>query len=239
MKKNQIKLKVTGRYALFTDPMTKIGGEKTSLAIPPAEVLKGVVSSVYWKPSLLWYIDEVEILNQIRTERKGMRPIKYDGGNDLSYYTYLTDVSYIITAHFEFNQNRTDLKDDFNENKHYFIAKRCIAKGGRRDVFLGTRECQAYVEEVTGEEESFYKDSGEIQFGLMYHSLCYPDQNGKEELEALFWNPKMVNGVIRFCTPEECEYRITLKKMKKKEFVFGKNFWGIKEKEILDGYRNE
>ena len=35
---------------------------------------------------------------------------------------------------------------DRNENKHYFIAKRMIERGGRRDVFLGACEYQAYVE---------------------------------------------------------------------------------------------
>ena len=94
MKPNQVTFKVSGRFALFTDPMTKIGGEKSTLMIPTAEALKGIVSSVYWKPSILWFVDEVTVLNPIRTERKGIRPIKYyGGGNDLAYYTYLSNVS--------------------------------------------------------------------------------------------------------------------------------------------------
>ena len=28
-------------------------------------------------------------MNPIQTEVKGIRPIKYSGGNDLAYYTYL------------------------------------------------------------------------------------------------------------------------------------------------------
>ena len=32
--KNEISYRVWGRYALFTDPATKIGGEKSSLQIP-------------------------------------------------------------------------------------------------------------------------------------------------------------------------------------------------------------
>lgn len=78
-------------------------------------------------------------LNPIRTrKRKGIRPIKYNGGNDLSYYTYLSDVAYIISAHFEFNKRRPDLQEDWNENKHYYVAKRALEKG-RRDIFLGTK----------------------------------------------------------------------------------------------------
>ena len=81
MKSNQLTMKVSGKYALFTDPMTKISGEKSSLMIPTYEALKGIVESSYWKPCIRMIITEVKILNPIRTERKGMRPIKYDGGN--------------------------------------------------------------------------------------------------------------------------------------------------------------
>ena len=88
MKPNRIVMKVYGKYALFTDPMTKIGGEKSSMMIPSYETLKGIVSSMYWKPSFNWVIESVKVLNPIRTERKGIRPIKYNGGNDLAYYTY-------------------------------------------------------------------------------------------------------------------------------------------------------
>ena len=82
MKPNRIVMKVYGKYALFTDPMTKIGGEKSSMMIPSYETLKGIVSSMYWKPSFNWVIESVKVLNPIRTERKGIRPIKYNGGNE-------------------------------------------------------------------------------------------------------------------------------------------------------------
>ena len=128
MKPNRIVMKVYGKYALFTDPMTKIGGEKSSMMIPSYETLKGIVCGNYWKPSIDWIIESVKVLNPIRTERKGIRPIKYNGGNDLSYYTYLSDVAYIISAHFEFNKRRPDLQEDWNENKHYYVAKRALEK---------------------------------------------------------------------------------------------------------------
>lgn len=125
---NIVKFNVSGKYALFTDPLTKIGGEKSTLMIPTYQALKGICESIYWKPSIIWYIDSIHILNPIKTESKGIRPLNYNGGNDLSYYTYLVDVSYNVTAHFEFNRNRLDLEYDFNENKHYFIMKRCIKR---------------------------------------------------------------------------------------------------------------
>lgn len=70
MKPNRIVMKVYGKYALFTDPMTKIGGEKSSMMIPSYETLKGIVCGNYWKPSINWIIESVKVLNPIRTERK-------------------------------------------------------------------------------------------------------------------------------------------------------------------------
>lgn len=230
MKENKITYKVSGRYALFTDPLTKIGGEKSTLMVPTAETLIGVTSSVYWKPSIKWRIISATVLNEIRTESKGIRPIKYDGGNDLAYYTYLSDVSYLVTAQFGFNTYREDLKNDFNENKHYQIAKRSLERGGRRDIFLGTRECQAYAEVPTGEEESYYKDTESMELGLMFHSFIYPDQSGNEELVALFWRPKLEKGVINYCTQEECTVRKVIKPMKAKEF--GANDYTLVDNEL-------
>lgn len=216
---NKITFKVTGRYALFTDPVTKIGGEKSALMIPTYEALKGICSSIYWKPSIIWYIDRLCIVNPIKTESKSIRPIKYSGGNDLAYYTYLVDVSYIVTAHFEFNRNRMDLQRDFNENKHYFIAKRSLEKGGRRDVFLGTRECQGYVEPCTfSNVESCYQFTPLMEFGLQFHSFVYPDESGTNELIAKFWTPKMQNGVIEFIKPTDCTRERIIRKMSPKIF---------------------
>lgn len=203
--RNQIEFEVYGNYALFTDPLTKIGGEKFSYQIPTYQALKGIVESIYWKPTLIWYIDEVRVMNPIQTESKGIRPIKYKGGNTLAYYTYLKDVRYQVRAHFEFNPHREDLVHDRNEHKHHNISKRALQAGGRRDVFLGTRECQGYVEPcVFGEGAGFYDQTPEIDFGIMVHGINYPDETGRQERETRLWRAKMEYGIIRFIRPEDC-----------------------------------
>lgn len=98
-------------------------------------------------------------MKPIQTETKGVRPITYNSGNELAYYTYLKDVCYQVRAHFEFNPNHPELKQDWNENKHHNIAKRMVKRGGRRDVFLGTRECQAFVEPCEFGEGIGYYDN--------------------------------------------------------------------------------
>lgn len=224
-----------GHYGLFTDPIMRIGGEKCSYQIPTYEALKGMMQSVYWKPTLIWIIDAVRIMNPIQTEVKGIRPIKYSGGNDLSYYTYLKDCRYQVRAHFEWNENRPELAGDRNENKHHEIAKKMIRKGGRRDIFLGARECQGYVEPcVFGEGDSAYDSLPELSFGLMYHGITYADEAYSEDTQgkmtANFWYPVMRKGVVQFQRPEDCPLHKSLGTMKMK--VFGEtqdNFSGLKE----------
>ena len=109
---NRVEFKVSGRYALFTDPLTRIGGEKCSYHIPTYEALKGIAKSVYWKPTFTWIIDTVRVIRRIRTQSKSVKPLIYGGGNDLSIYTYLTDAVYQVQAHFEWNPFREDMARD-------------------------------------------------------------------------------------------------------------------------------
>ncbi len=206
--KNRIDFKVTGRFALFTDPMTRIGGEKCSYHVPTYEALKGVAKSIYWKPTFIWVIDKVRIVNRIRTESKSMKPQNYGGGNTLAIYTYLADVEYQVQAHFEWNPYREDMAQDRIDGKHFQVAQRMVKKGGRQDIFLGTRECQGYAEPCPfGEGDGFYDDAGELAYGLMFHGFDYPDEIGKNELHSRFWRPVMRNGIIEFPRPEDCDIR--------------------------------
>lgn len=235
MHPNIVEFEVYGDYALFSDPIMRVGGEKCTYQVPTYEALKGILSSVYWKPTIVWIVDKVRVMNSIQTEVKGIRPIKYTGGNDLSFYTYLKNCRYQVMAHFEWNENRPELAGDRNENKHHNIAKRMIEKGGRRDIFLGTRECQGYVVPCKfGEGEGHYDNIQELAFGLMYHGITYADEAFSEEtkncMTARFWYPKMQNGVINFLRPEKCPLYKKLRPMEMKIFSeTDNNFIGLKE----------
>ncbi|MDE7433188.1 MAG: type I-C CRISPR-associated protein Cas5c [Lachnospiraceae bacterium] len=236
-KPNIIEYSVFGRYALFTDPLSKTGGEKCSYQIPTYQALKGITESIYWKPTITWIIDECRIMNPIQTESKGIRPILYNYDkkkkNDLSYYTYLRNVEYRVKAHFEWNEGREDLAHDRNENKHYDIARRMVDRGGRRDIFLGARECQGYVEPCTFNEGVGEYDNTNLSFGVMVHGITYPDEAVREQekgkMTVRLWNAQMINGVLYFPRPEECEIRHVIRDAKQKKFVFEENFTGLKE----------
>lgn len=219
MIRNSVEFSVYGDYALFTDPLTKLGGEKLSYQVPTYQAIKGICESIYWKPTILMIVDEIRVMNAIRMESKGVRPIDYSGGNTLANYTYLKDVHYQVRCHFEFNMNRPDMAYDRNEHKHHNILMRSVKAGGRRDIFLGTRECQGYVEPCRfGEGESYYDDYGEIHLGTMVHGINYPDETGRDQLEVRLWQPVMKNGTISFPRPEECSQVRVIAEMQPKRF---------------------
>ena len=222
-KRNSIEYRVYGRYALFADPITRVGGEKCTYQIPTYEAIKGITESIYWKPTLIWFVDAIRIMKPIQTESKGVKPIKMNGGNDLSYYTYLRDVEYQVRAHFEWNENYPNLAQDRNENKHFDIARRSVLKGGRRDIFLGTRECQGYVEPCAfGEGAGFYDSYGSLSFGMQFHSFGYPNETGKNELVRRMWRAEMENGYMVYPRLDELHSEV-VKKCLPSPFVIGRS----------------
>lgn len=230
--KNTVSFKVSGRYALFTDPVTKVGGEKCTYHVPTYESIKGILKSVYWKPTLVWHIDKVRIMKPMRTQTKGTKPLVWGGGNSLAIYTFLHDVEYQVQAHFEWNEHRPELKSDRIDGKHFAMVQRFIEKGGRQDIFLGTRDCQGYVEPcIFGDGEGVYDQIDELGFGLMFHSFGYPDETGNDELCAHFWNATLEHGVLHFPRSNECEYQRFIRPMKAKSFELDSNQKSVEQEE--------
>lgn len=213
-----VEVEITGDYALFSDPLMRVGGEKSTLQIPTYEALKGIMMSCAWKPTITWVIDKVRIMNPIQMEAKGIRVKKYGGGQDsLSIYTYLKNCRYRVRAHCEWNEKRPDRASDRNAEKYRKFIDRSISKGGRRDIFLGTRECQGYVNFCDFDEgRGAYDDIPRFDFGFMYHGIIYHDKpcttDTATELTINFWKPVMEHGVITFPRPEECPWHKEVKR---------------------------
>ncbi|WP_321491478.1 type I-C CRISPR-associated protein Cas5c [uncultured Desulfobacter sp.] len=232
--RNDISFRLWGRYALFTDPVTKTGGEKCSYHVPTYEAIKGVLKSIYWKPTIIWYVDKIRVIKAIQTQTKGTKPLVWGGGNSLAIYTFLHQVEYQVHAHFEWNEFRPELKKDRIEGKHFNIAKRMLEKGGRQDIFLGTRDCQGYVEPCCFDEgDGAYDDIEELSFGLMFHSFDYPDETGKKELCTRFWQAVMKKGVLYFPRPETCDKKRFIREMAPKPFGLGDNVFSVDKEEAL------
>lgn len=131
--KNQVVFKVYGKYALFTDPMTKIGGEKSTLMIPTYQALKGICESIYWKPIIIWYIDKVKILKPIKTESKGIRPIKYSHSAKA-----LVKKAYEINGPVYMRTSREGVPEITEENQEIEVGKAQVLQEGTDICIIST-----------------------------------------------------------------------------------------------------
>jgi CRISPR-associated protein Cas5d len=118
------------------------------------------------------------------------------------------------------------------------LQKRMIERGGRRDVYLGTRECHGDVNPcVFGEEAGgAYDNINEFALGYMFHGFTYADEAVREaekgRLSVRFHEVVMRRGIIEFPEPEKIpdKDRRILHVMAVKQFGedYG-NFMGLKE----------
>ena len=205
--RNTIELEIYGASAMFTDPEKKAEGRLCSLLVPTYEAVKGILRSVYWKPTFIWIPEELRVMNRISTESYPVK-LRREGKVILAEKKRLSNVRYQLRAHFIWNENRPELAHDRDENKHFRIALRSLARGGRRAVFLGTADCAGYVRPARfGSGRGFY-DGCDRDFGEMYHGITYPDENltenGCMDVLQRSFRCVMNDGIIRFPPPEEC-----------------------------------
>ncbi len=201
---NTIELELCGRYALFTDPLTKSGGEKCSYPVPTYEALRGILCSVYSSPDITWVIDCVRIMTPIRTESMTVTTRRYfRTGRDISVYTYLRDVKWRVRAHFVPRDGREFTAAD--EHKHYRIALRSLSRGGRRQAYLGTRDCPCDVSAHTFTEGLGHYDNTDMDFGLMFRSFSYGEDG--LPITASYFRCRMEDGVINFPPEQDCPHR--------------------------------
>lgn len=197
---NTIEFEIMGRSAMFTDPESRT----RSLPVPTYEAIKGILREIYWKPTFIWVIDEVRVMNCIFHEKytvmKHRRPVEQER---------LRNVRYQVRAHFVWNDNRPEFTADRDEDKHFRIALRSLAKGGRFAAYLGTADCPCVVRSAHfGSGESYYDHIESIDFGTMYHGVTYPDEGWdartRSGIYRRTWHCVMSNGVLRFVPPEFC-----------------------------------
>lgn len=229
-------MRITGDYALWTDPATKGGGERISYQVPTSQAIQGICDAIYFKPTICNVVDSVKVVKPVRFHSMGYRALYGNLSPGLNYVTSLEDVEYLVKYHFEWNLNREDLSQDRVMKKHEAITERSLKKGGRRDVFLGAREFLGYVEAIDEEEylneKTFYFGS-DLDLGNIFHSFIYPNSED-EPLVSLFTHTFMKDGIITFKRQEECEIKNVLS-----SYTFKAHKGLVSVDEELKGYGEE
>lgn len=206
-----IKIRVWGKYALFTRPEMKV--ERVSYDVITPSAARGIIEAVYWKPAIRWVIDKIHVLNEIQftnirrnevsekiSTREAERRMK--GATDPFFLDttkqrqqrasmILKNVHYVIEAHFEMADMAGP--DDLEE-KHYNIVVRRLRKGQYHHTpYLGAREFPADIELLENGDIPSSSLAGKHDLGWMLYDLDFSDP---KDIKPRFFKAEMYDGVI-------------------------------------------
>jgi CRISPR-associated protein Cas5d len=206
-----LSLRAKGRLACFTRPELKV--ERVSYEIMTPSAARGLFEAVLWKPAIVWHIERIKILNEIRfvsfrrnevNNRAGnpSKTIIQDGGDIRHYFAdedraqrntvALFDVDYIIEAHFVMT-DKAGPED--NMNKFIDMFTRRVQKGQHfHQPYLGCREFPA---QIMAAEDAPAPIPDTKELGLMLWDIDY---SGKKN-RPIFFSARLENGVLE--VPED------------------------------------
>lgn len=208
-----IRLHVWGSRALFSRPEMKV--ERVSYDVITPSAARGVLEAIHWKPAMVWRIQRLRVLNQIRFEsiRRNEVGSKVPAGKvatamragsteGVALYvdedrqqraaTLLKDVAYIIEARVELTaKGRADPTESVA--KHLEMARRRAAKGQCfHHPYLGTREFACNFELLEGEPPAPHESLlGVRDLGWMALDFDFADN-----MAPRFFRAEMRDGVI-------------------------------------------
>ncbi|MCY3748889.1 MAG: type I-C CRISPR-associated protein Cas5c [Chloroflexi bacterium] len=149
-------VRVWGDWACFTRPEMKV--ERVSYPVMTPSAARGVLEAIFWRPQLVWRIERIDVLNQIRydsilrnevssraSERTARRWSRQGGGYSATadraqrHTLALRDVAYVIHAQIAVKLGVDDNPAKFRDQFRRRVAKgRCFAR-----PYLGCREFAA------------------------------------------------------------------------------------------------
>jgi len=219
IEKAPIQLDLYGNFACFTNPHYKL--DRTSYDVPTPSAIRGALNAIFSKPLEFYYqIDEIQLLKPItyidikKNELKNgkipynlqkMESIYRDAEGQMTQKSnrYLLDVHYRVIAHIvkrpDWNGNINALVQQFNkrvENGKCFYQP-----------FLGTKECVCFFEPVN---ENIRPIDLTMDLGMCLYDVFdirentpLTKENSKDVLRCTYYNPKIVNGIIRVPSYED------------------------------------
>jgi len=154
------RVRVFGPYACFTRPELKT--ERVSYEVMTPSAARGVLEAILWKPAIRWVIERIHVLAPIRftAVRRNEVNSKLSPRGDVGNYfadqdraqrntILLTDVDYVIEAHFEMTE-RAGSEDNVLKFEDMFTRR--LAKGQAFHApYLGCREFAARFEPAPDE----------------------------------------------------------------------------------------
>ena len=217
-----VRLKVSGDRACFTRPEMKV--ERVSYDVMTPSAARGILEAIHWKPAITWVIDAIHVLRPIRfhTLRRnevghkapvgkiktamnrgnleGLQ-ILVDEDRQQRAATILTDVAYVIEAHFVLTSKAGP---DDNAGKHLDTFNRRAARGQCfHQPCLGTREFDARFELIAPDAPLPPTIAEDRDLGFMLYDIDH-QAPGRP---SLFFRARLEQGVLRAPAPTSPEIR--------------------------------
>lgn len=207
-----IRFEAWGKYALFSRPEMKT--ERVSYDLITPSAARGLIEAVYWHPGMKWLIDSIYVCNPIRftnirrnevsqkISASNVREVM-NGKNAPLYLNaseliqqraslVLTDVRYIISAHFEMTK-----KASAEDTPDKFYAMPCERlKGGQHfsQPYFGCREFPANVRLFEGDLPPVPEDlKGRQELGYMLYDMDYSDPG---DIRPMFFRAALADGLL-------------------------------------------
>ena len=213
-----VSIDVSGPRACFTRPEMK--AERVSYDVITPSAARGILEAVYWKPAIVWRVDSIKVINEIRTDtfRRNevgskesysnakrvfnasskdadhkAQPLYLSATTDRQQRAtlLLTNVRYVINAHFEMT-DKAGSSD--TPEKHYNIALRRLRKGQCfNQPYFGCREFPVLSIRVIEDgkvPESFYEGTS-VDLGYMLYDIDFA-----HDMRPMFFRARMNDGVI-------------------------------------------
>lgn len=207
-----IQIEVWGKYALFSRPEMKT--ERVSYDVITPSAARGLIEAVYWHPGLKWVIDSIYVCNPIRftnirrnevsqkISASNVREVMNGKNTPLYINTseaiqqraslVLTDVRYVIFAHFEVTP-----KASATDTPEKFYAMTCERlKGGKNftQPYFGCREFPAQVRLFEGDLPALPEElAGTRDLGYMLYDMDYSDP---KDIRPTFFRATLRDGML-------------------------------------------
>lgn len=207
-----VRLHIWGDRACFTRPEMKV--ERVSYDVITPSAARGILEAIHWKPAIRWHVDRIHVLKPIRFQsiRRNEVGAKASAANAASAMKrgatdglgiavdenrqqraalVLTDVAYVIEAHFTMT-DRAGRED--SPAKHISMFNRRAEQGQCfHRPCLGTREfpCEfALIGEGAPLPDSTLAEQ-DRDLGWMLHDIDFANGNASR-----FFRAEMRSGVI-------------------------------------------
>jgi CRISPR-associated protein Cas5d len=187
-----IRVRVSGDYACFTRPETKV--ERYSYPVMTPSAARNILDAICWRPQMRWVVTRIAVLKEIRT----LAVLRNEVQSKLSpssVKNWMADSSKFepLLAGAGNGTDGTlifDRSGDNTEQKYVAMMERRVARGQCfQRPYLGCREFAAEFSTQLPEDKPISKS---MPIGRMLYDIAFLGESNR----SVFFDAQLVEGVL-------------------------------------------